>query len=37
MEIIALLCQPLWTIGAKGGPDHIDLLLCLGRHQEIGI
>jgi hypothetical protein len=37
LQIIALAGLMLPAIGAEGGPHHIDLMLSLGRHQEVGI
>jgi hypothetical protein len=37
LQIVALSGLMLPAIGAEGGPNHIDLMLGLGRHQEVGI
>jgi hypothetical protein len=36
-QVIALSALMLPAIGAEGGPHHIDLMLGLGRDQEVGI
>ena len=36
-QIVALPGLMLPAIGAEGGPNHIDLMLGLGRHQAVGI
>jgi hypothetical protein len=37
LQIVALAGLMLPAIGAEGGPHHSDLMLGLGRHQEVGI
>ena len=37
LEVIALADLMLPTIGPKGRPDYIDLVLALRRDQEVGI
>jgi hypothetical protein len=37
LQIVALAGVMLPAIGAEGGPRHSDLMLSLGRHQEVGI
>jgi hypothetical protein len=37
LQSIALSGLMLPAIGAEGGANHIDLMLGLGRHQEVGI
>lgn len=37
LQIVALSGMMLPAIGAEGGANHIDLILGLGRHQEVGI
>jgi hypothetical protein len=36
-EVIALTCPPLTAIGLKGWTDDIDLMLGVGRDQDLGI
>jgi hypothetical protein len=37
LHIVALAGVMLPAIGAEGGPHHIDLMLGLGRHQDVRI
>jgi hypothetical protein len=37
LQVIALAGLMLPARGAEGGPHHIDLMLSLGCHQEVGI
>ena len=37
LQSVALAGVMLSALGAEGGAHHIDLMLSLGRHQEVGL